>query len=187
MAVNFVGGIRLAVAIEKEICAVHRHEDDWKTKAEARREIARDLVILGGRLFSDEARAVDEKHQRWQEDAIASSTRAKNELMKKEGMKLYVERHPGATATQVRDACDSDVDPHCICNMRRRMFGVTTNLRDLMDHGGHHLLGQEGDDILVFCRSTAFHGLATTPLIQGMELFQALFCRSHNCIFCTES
>ena len=39
-------GKKRAVAVEKVICPVHYHEKDDKTKAEVRREIVKDLVLI---------------------------------------------------------------------------------------------------------------------------------------------
>ena len=89
-------------------------------------------------------------------------------------MRTYIEQHPGASCKEVRDAFCSDMDPHAACNMKRRMMGISTNLRDIINNGGHHLLGRDGDEILIFGRSTAFNYLSVCPLIQGDGTFSCV-------------
>ena len=72
-------------------------------------------------------------------------------------LRTYIESHPGASVKKIRHACGSHLDPHAICNMKRRMRGTAINLIDLLQDGGHHFLGNDGEDIVVFGRSSAFH------------------------------
>ena len=45
-------------------------------------------------------------------------------------------------------------------------MGEATNVDDLIEKGGHHLLGNDKDDTLVFGTSTALDCMSVTPIIQ---------------------
>ena len=56
-----------------------------------------------------------------------------------------------------------------ICKMRKaakKENGDATNLGELFKKGGHHLLGTDEEDILVFGTTAALHYLSVTPIIQ---------------------
>ena len=162
------------MGVESVICSVHYHEKDDKSKGDVRKEIARDLLAIEKDKDADEAKAAEARHERWHKETLLSSDDFKKELKHKEVLREYIESHPGASGKQIRDACESHLDPHAICNMRRRMRGPGTNLRDLLREGGHHFLGNDGDDIVVFGRSSAFHYLATAPMLQGDGTFDCV-------------
>ena len=174
MIVEIVEDKKRAVGVDKTIFTVHYHEDDDKPKALARREISHDLILIQKNPLNDEAKAADARHKLWLSRALSSSDDFLKTLNKRGDMKTYIERHPGASGKQIRDAFCSDMDPHAICNMKRRMFGVSTNLREILENGGHHLLGHDGDKIVVFGRSTAFNYLSTCPLIQSDGTFECV-------------
>ena len=145
-----VDGKRRVVAVESVVCSIHYHENDGKSKSQARKEIVRDLLLIKKDEKSPEAEAAKARHEHWHQDAIRSSDDFKKELKHKEMLRTYIESHLGSSGKQIRDACGSHLDPHGICNMKRRMRGTATNLRDLLRNGGHHLLGHDGNDIIVF-------------------------------------
>ena len=143
-------GKKIVVGVESVICSVHYHEKDDKSKGEVRKKIARDLLAIEKDKDSDEAKAAEARHERWHKEALLSSDNFKKGLKHKEVLREYIESHPRASGKQICDACDSHLDPHAICNIRRRMRGPGTNLQDLLRNGGHHLLGHDGNDIIVF-------------------------------------
>ena len=173
--------------MESVICSVHYHEKDDKSKSEVRKEIARELLAIEKDKDSDEAKAAEARHERWHKEALLSSDDSKNWLKHKEVLREYIESHPGASGKQICDACDSHLDPHAICNIKRRMQGTGTNLRDLLQNGGHHFLGNDGDDIVVFGRSSAFHYIATAPMLQGDGTFDCVALPFTNCTSSTPS
>ena len=174
VTLQLVDGKKKVVGVESVICSVHYHETDDKSKGEVRKEIARDLMAIEKDKDSDEAKAAIQRHKRWHQEALLSSEAFKKGLKHKDVLREYIVSHPGASGKQVRDACVSDVDPHAICNMKRRMKGPATNLRDLLRDGGNHFLGNDGDDVVVFGRSSSFHYLATAPMLQGDGTFTCL-------------
>ena len=84
-------------------------------------------------------------------------------------VKIYALLHPEKSAKEVHEASKVEMHYRSICKMRmaaEKEIGDATNLKELLKNGGHHLLGDEEQDILVFGTTAALHYLSVTPIIQ---------------------
>ena len=68
------------MGVDSVICSVDHHEEDDKSKGEVRREIVRDLIVIGKDPKRDEAKAAEARHERWKQRSLLSSKHFKNRL-----------------------------------------------------------------------------------------------------------
>ena len=117
---------------------------------------------------SEEALQFHAECERWKEQALSFSKTTRARLLDVEAVKIYALNHPGKSAKEVHDACCVKIPVRTICNMRHAAMmetGDVKTIKELVEHGGHHLLGHDEQDILVFGMTAALHNLSVTPTI----------------------
>ena len=95
-------------------------------------------------------------------------------LIEIEALKVYAMNHPGKNSTKLKDDCGLSLTTVSICNIVRRekdKMGQVKNIADLIKQKTHHVLGNSGDDIVVFGLSSSIVFLSQTTLIQGDGTF----------------
>ena len=129
------------------------------------------LALDAVSLYPEKTECIEfkKKCDDWLETALQTSQGVRDRLVDLESVIVYALSHPDKTAQQVYDACKVSLKVGSIRNMRRaakREIGEATNVDELIRDGGHHLLGNDGNDILVFGTSAALHYMSVTPIIQ---------------------
>ena len=152
----------------------HYHEDDGKSMTQARREIRETLSRLADCPRSKEHVDFSDKLDVWLQRALAESSFERKRLQDIEKVKIYSMKHLEKGATQIKIDSGVDLSSRSICNMRRaakKKVGIPTAIKDVVETGKHHLLCNDGNDILVFGTSSAFAIMSSSPMIHGDGTF----------------
>ena len=161
--------LRVVVGVESVLFEHHNHDPTIKSKIKARNVMKQALEVVS--LLPDDPGSVKFKAEceAWLQMAQKTSQEERDHLIDLEAVKIYALLHREMSASEVRRACKVDVHPHAISKMRKaalKEIDEATNVKDLVDHGGHHMLGHEGYEIVVFGTTAALLYLSETPIIQ---------------------
>ena len=177
MVTEQVNGHKVAVGIESVLFGFHNHEETRKSKTDIKREMKSKSESLTAFSTGAEALQFHRECEAWKKLALSFSKKTRAGLLDIEAVKIYALNHREKSAKEVVDSCCVDINVHTICNIRRAADEVTGDVKtvkELIKHGGHHLLGNDGDDILVFGMNAALHFLSVTPMIQCDGTFTCL-------------
>ena len=159
----------------RESCFEHHyHEDDGKSMTRARREKRETLSRVADCPRSKEYVDFSDKLDVWLQRALAESSFERKRLQDIEKVKIYSMKHLEKGATQIKTDSGVDLSSRSICNMRRaakKKVGIPTAIKDVVETGKHHLLCNDGNDILVFGTSSAFAIMSSSPMIHGDGTF----------------
>ena len=179
MSVDYVSGKKIAVSCRSVIVPVHCHLVSEEKKVEVKRRVLNELKRIQQRPNDPLSVTFQQQHTFWNKSAHVFSKRFKQRLINIEAVKIYAMKHPEKSAKKIIIDSGLSLNPRSVNNMvlRGRVNrGETTKLSDLIKDKTHHLLGNDGEDIVVFGLSSSIHFLATTTLIQGDGTF---FCVVH--------
>ena len=169
MVMQQVNDQKVAVDIERVLFGFHNHQITRMSKTDMKREMQRKAESLAAFSTGEEALQFHRDCEKWKQVALSFSKKKRERLLDVEAVKIYALNHMEKSAKQVHDACCVKINIHSICNMRRaalKEIGDARNVDDLIENGGHHLLGHDKKDILVFGMTAALHYLSVTPVIQ---------------------
>ena len=114
------------------------------------------------------------QHASWGRSARTHSKEYKKDLIDIEAVKIYALEHPGKSAKSIKEDRCLTLSPQSICNIIHRekvRKGLPKNLAEIVEQRTHHVLGSDGDGIVVFGLSSSFHLLSSTRLVQGDGTF----------------
>ena len=172
-----VNGKRTAVSCKYVVCPVHFHDSDGRTSAQIRNDVKAQLKLIARNPDDPVAKLYKDQHAFWERIAKKESKRYREQLINLVALTIYALNHPGKSIHKTVRDCGVSLNARSLCNRVRRekvKQGVATSIRNLIETGGHHLLGHDGEDILVFGHPSALHFLSTTPLIEGDGTFTCL-------------
>ena len=174
MSVEIVSGRRVAVSLRSVVVPVHFHEQTSSSKSELKKMVMKQLRFISQKPMDPQSITLRQTHAFWNRCARRFSKDFRNYLIDIEAVKLYALEHPEKSAQQINQDCGLSLNPRSICNIllrEKNRRGLTTNLRQMIERNTHHLLGNDGEDILVFGQLSSIHFLSTTPLIQADGTF----------------
>ena len=160
--------------MEKIVFEYHYHEDDGKTRTQAKREIKKTLSRFTRWQYSQECVEFSDLLDLWLQRALTMSSTERKRLRDIEKVKIYSMKHLEKGATQIKVDGGVALSSRSICNMRhaaKKKAGIPTSIRDLLEVGKHHLLCSDGDEILVFGMSTSLSIMSTSPMLHGDGTF----------------
>ena len=161
--------IRVVVGVESVLFGFHNHEATDKSKAKVKAEMKMALDVVSLYPKNPESVTFKAKCDEWLETALKDSQAERDRLIDLEAVRIYAIEHPNKSAREVFEASKVKMHVRSICKMRqdaRKAKGEATNLKELITKGGHHLLGHDKDDILVFGTMKALDCMSVTPIIQ---------------------
>ena len=173
MGVETVNWQKVATCCRSVVIPVHDHEKG-KCKTLKKREILRDLKYIHDHPNDPRSLALKKDHMKWNREARRSSKAYKRHAIEIEAVKVYALEHPGISATQIMKECAPSLNERSIANMillEKEKRGLTTNIADMVRQKSHHVLGNDGEDIVVFGLESAIQFLSNTTLIQGDGTF----------------
>lgn len=117
--------------------------------------------------------AIEEKHKMWQQQATLEGQKMKKTLLDKDAAVDYACQHPTETGSQVEIASKHSMSKFAIDMARKRKMQKEEDydLNNIIDSKKHHLLGNEGERILIFGDDKAVQRLAATKAIQADGTF----------------
>ena len=173
MNVLFVSGKKVAVSVVSSIVPVHCHQMG-QTKAVNRKRVPNELRFIRENPNDQQSKLFKLQHASWGRSARTHSKEYKKYLIDIEAVKIYALEHPGKSAKSIKEDCCLTLSPQSICNIIHRekvRKGLPKNLAEIVEQRTHHVLGSDGDGIVVFGLSSSFHLLSSTRLIQGDGTF----------------
>ena len=166
--------VKKIVGVEKIVFEYHYHEDDGKTRTQAKREIKKTLSRFTRWQYSQECVEFSDLLDLWLQRALTMSSTERKRLRDIEKVKIYSMKHLERGATQIKEDSGVSLSSRSICNMRhtaKKKAWIPTSIRDLLEVGKHHLLCSDGDEILVFGMSTSLSIMSTSPMLHGDGTF----------------
>ena len=176
MVVEEVDGQKVATTCRSVVLSVHDHTAG-KTKIEKRRQILKDLKFINDHPHDPRSIALRNKHALWNKAARKESKKYRLHLIDIEAVKIYALDHPGVSAVQIKKECCPSMNERSIANiilLEKTKRGEAVDLADMIRQKSHHVLGNDGNDIVVFGQTSAIPFLANTTLIQGDGTFTCL-------------
>ena len=180
-----LNGMKVVVGVETVLFGFHIHDETDKTRVQVKSEMKMAIDAVSLYPKNPECVAFKTECDEALQTAIQTSHAERDSLIDYEAVKIYALNHPKKSAREVLESCKVKMDVSTICKMRReakKEIGRATNIGELITNGGHHLLGHDKDDILVFGTPTALHFITVTPIIQCDGPSLALSSRSPSCI-----
>ena len=166
-------GAKKIVGVERTVFEYHYHEDDGKSRTQAKREIKRTISQVSKLPYSQSVDFSD-LLDLWLQRALTMSSSERKRLRDIEKVKVYAMRHLEGGATQIKRDSGVTGSSRSICNMRnsaKKEVGIPTSIREILEVGNHHLLCNDGDDILVLGMSTSLAIMSSSPMIHGDGTF----------------
>ena len=158
-------GKKVPTSIDKVLFGFHCHVHEDIKKAENRDMIdqERALIVSG----KDEGGRLARKHEQWQADAKTESKEVADKLLGKKTTVDYACLHPNLSARELQDQFPEMKVPAIAMARMREMTkrGDVTNLADLIQIKNHHLLKNDGEEIIIFDMKTSVMIMATAKLI----------------------
>ena len=174
MDVEMVSNKSVAVSCRSVVVSAHCHGEPGKTAAEIRNTLLRQLKYIHEHPNDEMAVRLLNQHLVWNEIARQYSKEVKVRLIDIETLKIYNFEHPGMSAKEILDRCGVAMNPRSLCNIivrEKLKRGISVDIKNMIEKKTHHVLGNDGQDIIVFGLKSSLKFLATTPLIQGDGTF----------------
>mgnify|MGYP004636557411 CR=1 FL=1 len=164
-----VGDQKVVVGVKEVLFGYHNHEatDLNKTKVRSAMKLALDAATLYPK--TPEAIQFKADCDEWLQKALQTSQEVRDRLIDIESVKVYIMTHINTSPKDIFDACKVSLNEGSIRNMKSTLtkeMADTKNVDDLVAKGGHHLLGHDKNNILVFGTTAALHYMSVTPIIQ---------------------
>ena len=177
MNIEIVAGKRVAVSIRSFIVPVHYHEQTSAAKKDIKKTLLKQLHFIETRPMDPRSVTLRQDHALWNQKARRFSKGFKNYLIDIEAVKVYALEHQEKSAKQINDDCGLWMNPRSISNIilrEKKKVGLTTNLREMLERRTHHVLGNDGEDIVIFGLPFSIRFLSTTRLIQEDGTFSCV-------------
>ena len=104
--------------MEKIVFEYHYHEDDGKTRTQAKREIKKTLSRFTRWQYSQECVEFSDLLDLWLQRALTMSSTERKRLRDIEKVKIYSMKHLERGATQIKEDSGVSLSSRSICNMR---------------------------------------------------------------------
>ena len=153
MEVKEVESKPVAVSCIKAVVPVHFHEPTTLTRGDIKKQIVVQLQYIKQRPNTPQAEVYKTQHAFLNRVARRMSKGYIRHLIEIEALKVYAMNHPGKNSTKLKVDCGLSLTTVSICNIVRRekdKRGKVKNIADLIKQKTHHVLGNYGDDIVVF-------------------------------------
>ena len=168
------GGVQHAT-VDKILFSVHCHAFKDRSKKANKDLITQELAVIKRGLPGSEE--LLEKHHQWLKEAKKESKELIKSLNLKDGFDKYATKHPEATGSQLASNIGKKMSPEAASMARRRALkkaGKATNVKELLLTREHHLLANDGEDVLVFGDKTTVSYMSTVNLILADGTFRCL-------------
>ena len=167
-------GKKVPIAVERVVFALHCHEMKDREKAFNRDSIQAEIDLINEGKDDGSLQA---KHKRWQKEAVGEGDDLKEEIIDKKTVQRYATQRPQLSGREIIDRSSVRMSKQAVHNSRARQMKTThdiTNFETLIALKNHHLLTNEGEDILVFgCREALSH-LASTKFMFADGTFRCV-------------
>ena len=171
---NDNGSVEQSLAYEV-LFPVHCHAFPGSSRREIKALLQKELdIIEEGGPGSD---VLKKKHQQWKVEAQKKCEKLVNDLVYKDGVDDYAVKHPEATGSQLRKHTGKKMTRRAASMAQLRALrkaGKVTTITELVQAKAHHLLANDGHDILVFGDKATIPYMSTTPLILADGTFSAV-------------
>ena len=161
--------------VDKILFPVHCHAFPDNRRLVNRDFVQRelDLIEQGG----PESESLKQKHYGWLLDAQKQCKEIIESLDEKTGFDKYSVKHPEATGSELRDFTGKKMTKKAASMAQKRAMqkaGMVTTIAELLEAKKHHLLANDGEDILVFGDKATVPYMSTTPLILADGTFSCV-------------
>ena len=164
MEVNIVSGKKVAVSCLDVIVPVHLHHTG-NSRISNRATVLSQLEFTRAHPSDPKTVSFQKQHSHWEREARKHSKKYKRHLIEIEAVKIYALNHQEKSAKQIKEDCCLSLNPRSICNIIRRekkIRGITVNFNEMIQQKSHHILGCDGNEIVVFGLSSSIHFLSKT-------------------------
>ena len=168
------GPKRVAVSCIRAVVPVHFHEPTLRPKRQIEKEVLEQLRYIREHPNTPQAELYKAQHALWNKMARKMSKGYRMQLINIEAMKVYAMENVGMSSSKLKIACGLSISESSICNYIRRekeKAGKITNIAALIRQKTHHVLGNDGNNIVVFGLASSIVFLSQTTLIQGDGTF----------------
>ena len=142
-----------------------------------KRDLLHDIKFIHDHPHDPRSLELKKQHALWNKEAKRASREFRREVIDVEAVKIYALDHPGVSPVKIKKECCPLMNERSIANiirLEKTKRGEAVNLTQTIQQHSHHVLGSDGNDIVVFGLSSAIHFLSQTTLIQGDGTFTCL-------------
>ena len=160
---------------EEVVFGLHCHEFPERKAVENKRMIKAELKAIES--GQDVENVLANKHKRWQEMALQDNLDVKEDIVDKKAIVDYACRHLHLSGRRVLQNTKRKMTRRAVGMARLREMekrGEATKIEDLIRQKTHHLLKNDGKDILIFGLKSAVKTMATTDLILADGTFRCV-------------
>ena len=161
--------------VDRLVVPVHCHERKQSSRKENKRLILTELdVIAGG---GDHAGALALKHVQWNANATREGATVKSALIDRLATVSYACDHPQLSGNEIRTNTGCVMSRQAINNARTHRQLASNEIKtvsDLIASKSHHLLADDGEDVLIFGMERAIEYLASTSVIFADGTFKCV-------------
>ena len=136
--------------VDKVLFSVHCHAFPLSSRLENKDLVQRELDIIDEDGPGSEV--LKKKHQQWKVEAQQKCAKLVDHLVNKDGVDDYAVKHPEATGSQLRKNTGKQMTKRAASMAQLRALrkaGKVTTITELVQARAHHLLANDGHDILV--------------------------------------
>ena len=173
-------GKKAAVGVAQVLFGHHWH-DNTNCKKESmkdrRRRIEAEALLISAKGPGWEE--VADSHSKMEEKVRKEAASVFSELMKKTAEREYALKHPHLSGAEIKENMKSTMTPSAVLVSRKRDMELhkrPTTLSGIVASKYHLILGNVGDDYIVFGTQSSLELLATTPVIQCDGTFSCRPC-----------
>ena len=180
-------GKKVPIAVERVVFALHCHEMKGREKAFNRDTIQAEIDLINEGKDDGSLAA---KHERWQKQAVGEGDNLKDKIVDKETMQRYATQRPQLSGREIIDRSSVKMSKQAVHNARARQMKKTngiTNFQTLITLKDHHLLTNEGEDILVFGSKEALYYMASTNFMFADGTFKCVPPDTPSCTYSTHT
>ena len=174
MNVQVVDSKRVAVSCNKVVMPVHFHDNTEKSRRELKHDIQQELNFIHDHPDDHQAQQLKDQHDERNRSARKESQKFKDYLINHAALKVYALNHADKSGKKLKVDCGLSMKVNAICNVVHRELekaGKAQNIADTIRQKTHHVLGSDGNDIVVFGQTSSITLLSKTTLIQGDGTF----------------
>lgn len=173
-------GKKEAVGVAKVLFDRHWHDVTNITNEsvkDRRRRIATERCVISTKGVGWEEMA--ERHAIMEAKVLREAAGVYSELTKLKVEKEYALKHPHLSGAEIKANTKSTMTPSSVLVARKRDMEThkrPTTMSGIVSSGYHLILGNVGDDVVVFGTQSSLELLATTPIIQCDGTFSCCPC-----------
>ena len=161
--------------VDSVVFGFHCHEFLDRKAVENKKMMKEELKVIES--GQDVNNVLAEKHKKWQEDAHEDCLEARKDIIDKKAAVAYACKRLHLTGRQVVENSTTKMSRNAVDMARLREMnkrGEVTKLDDLIEDQSHHLLKNDGDEMLIFGLVSAVRILAATNLILADGTFKCV-------------